>query len=155
LLGAWKTAGLANSVLWIAGPGELPNEVSKTLPSGVSLLGKQDRGQLAALMQKADAFVFPSNFEGMAIVQIEAMASGLPLIATRASGAEGLVEDGLTGFIIAAGNEDALADRMRRLATDAELLTKMKRNVMGHRDFLSWKRYGDQWLALLPSLSAA
>jgi glycosyltransferase involved in cell wall biosynthesis len=83
------------------------------------------------------------------------MASGLPLIATRASGAEGLVEDGLTGFIIAAGNEDALADRMRRLATDAELLTKMKRNVMGHRDFLSWKRYGDQWLALLPSLSAA
>ena len=103
-------------------------------------------------MQQADVFVFPSFFEGLAIVQIEAQCSGLPLIATHESGASELIVEGKNGFLIPAGDVQALADRMRQLHSDPALRHAMSQAAIACRPLRSWTVYGDKWAALLKSL---
>jgi glycosyltransferase involved in cell wall biosynthesis len=76
------------------------------------------RSELAQLLRSSTAFVFPSNEEGFAKAIIEAMACGLPIIATHQSGATTLVEDGVQGYIVRERDVDQLADRMLKLALD-------------------------------------
>ena len=76
LLEAWRTAAMAEAELWLVGGGNLPRSEMADLPKTVRLLGRQSRDGVAALMQAADIFVFPSFFEGLAQVQVEALASG-------------------------------------------------------------------------------
>jgi glycosyltransferase involved in cell wall biosynthesis len=122
------------------------------LPNSVRILGQQSRDQVAALMQAADVFVFPSFFEGLAQVQVEALASGLPVIGTNQSGAEELVRDGENGFVIPAGDAAALARRMRQLAREPGLLAGMRETVAAERHRLGWSAYGDRWSRLLDEL---
>lgn len=103
--------------------------------------------ELAELLQDCSAFVMPSCEEGFARVIIEAMACGLPIIASHESGASTFVQDGVEGFIVAPQNINLLADRMIQLASD---LTLNKR--MGEQAFSkggkenSWQDYGDRLL---------
>ena len=101
----------------------------------------------------AHVFVFPSFFEGLAQVQIEALASGLPVIGTKESGVEELVQDGQNGFVVAAGDTDALAHRIREVCTQSALLARMRRTVLGGRDRLSWLTYGNRWSKVLDELA--
>src|SRR4029077_12459901 len=64
------------------------------------------------LMQSCDVFVFPSIVEGRALVQQEAMACGLPLIATKNAGADDLIDDGVTGFLVPIRSPDAIAEKI-------------------------------------------
>jgi glycosyltransferase involved in cell wall biosynthesis len=152
LLAAWRQMNLPAAELWLVGSGELPAEEKATLPQTVKILGPKGRVDVAALMRESDVFVFPSFFEGLAQVQIEAMATGLPVIGTHESGAGGLVQSGVDGEIVPAGDEKALADAMRKLATDHDLRRRMQASVLASREQLSWKIYGDRWAALLTTL---
>lgn len=77
--------------------------------------------EINTIFQSATAFVFPSLEEGFARVLSEAMAAGLPLIATHESGATTVIRDGVHGFIVPAGNPEILAARMLTLATEPAL----------------------------------
>ena len=103
-------------------------------------------------MRQADVFVFPSFFEGLAQVQIEALATGLPLIATHEAGAADLIQEGSTGFLIQAGDIDALAGRIQKLAQDASLRQQMQQAVLAVRERLSWQIYGERWSNLLEKI---
>ncbi|MFN0076468.1 MAG: glycosyltransferase family 4 protein [Prosthecobacter sp.] len=149
LLAAWRQLALADAELWLAGPGTLPAGEMSTLPASVKLLGNQNRQQVAALMQAADVFVFPSFFEGLAQVQIEAQAAGLPLIATLESGASELISEGENGFIVGSGDAESLAERMRRLAADPVLRERMRQAALAGRARLGWDVYGSRWAELL------
>src|SRR5262249_23219500 len=97
-------------------------------------------------LQTCTAFVFPSQEEGIARVQIEALASGLPLIATHESGATTLVEDGVEGFIVKGREPKDIAAAMIRCA-DPELNRQMgeaayRKGAMQN----SWDDYGDRLL---------
>src|SRR5262249_35412370 len=81
--------------------------------------------QLTQLLRDSTAFVFPSNEEGFAKAVIEAMASGLPVIATHESGATTLMEDGVQGLIVRCRDIDGLAEAMIRLATHREANLRM------------------------------
>jgi glycosyltransferase involved in cell wall biosynthesis len=81
--------------------------------------------ELAGVLQKSSAFVLASNEEGFARAIIEAMSSGLPIIATHESGATTLVEDGVQGLIVSGRNVEQLAAAMVRLATDRALNERM------------------------------
>jgi glycosyltransferase involved in cell wall biosynthesis len=83
--------------------------------------------QLAQVLRESTAFVFPSNEEGFAKALIEAMASGLPIIATHQSGATTLVDDGVQGLIVRGRDVDQLAEAMIKVASDRELNEKMGR----------------------------
>ena len=104
--------------------------------------------QLAALLKTCTAFVFPSQEEGIARAQIEALASGLPVIGTHAGGATTLVRDGMEGFIVAPHDVQQLADAMIRLAQDRALNQQM--GECAYRkgaERNTWQDYGDRLLA--------
>jgi glycosyltransferase involved in cell wall biosynthesis len=75
------------------------------------LLGNRD--DVPALLSRADLFVLSSRFEGLPSGVIEAMAAGLPVVATRAGGVPELVDDGVTGWLAPVGQPLALADAVR------------------------------------------
>jgi sugar transferase (PEP-CTERM/EpsH1 system associated) len=76
------------------------------------------RDDVAQALRSFDAFVLPSLAEGISNTILEAMASGLPVIATRVGGNAELVEDGTTGTLVPAADSEALAMAMLRYARD-------------------------------------
>ncbi|MBI3899539.1 MAG: glycosyltransferase family 4 protein [Gammaproteobacteria bacterium] len=71
-----------------------------------------------ALLQKADVYVQPSYQEGLPNSVLEGMSAGLPIVATRVSGNEDVVEDGVNGQLVPAGNAEALAEALTALVGD-------------------------------------
>lgn len=86
------------------------------LDSIVRFAGRRD--DVDAFLAAADGFVLPSNWEGFGIVLLEAMAQACPVIATRVGGIPEVVEDGVTGRLVPAGDPAALADAMLDVVRD-------------------------------------
>jgi len=104
--------------------------------------------ELATRFHQCTAFVFPSIEEGFARVIVEAMAAGLPIVASHESGATTLVQDGVEGFIIRPRDPEQIADAMLKLAQDVALNRRMgaaARRMGAERN--SWQDYGDRLLA--------
>ncbi len=77
------------------------------------------------VMAAADVIVCSSQFESYGMVNVEAMASGVPVVSTRRGGPSETVVDGETGFLVDAGDADALADRVVTLLRDPDLRQRM------------------------------
>jgi glycosyltransferase involved in cell wall biosynthesis len=79
----------------------------------------------------ADVLVFPSRYEreNVPLVIIEAMACGLPVVATRWRGIPSLVTDGETGYLVEPGDTESIADHLSSLRNDGELLERFGRNA--------------------------
>ncbi|MDE3097845.1 MAG: glycosyltransferase family 4 protein [Verrucomicrobiota bacterium] len=104
--------------------------------------------ELAALLRTCTAFVFPSLEEGFARVIPEAMATGLPVIASYESGASTAVTDGAEGFIVRPRDARQIADAMLRLATDRGLNERMGEAAWrGATVQNTWQDYSDRLLA--------
>lgn len=80
---------------------------------------------VAAAMQEADALLFPSRSEGFGLVVAEAMACGLPVVATRGSSLPEIVEDGVTGILCTKDDVHGFAAAIRVLAEDPKLARMM------------------------------
>lgn len=93
------------------------------LTDHVRLLGL--RKDVPRLLSAADAFLLTSISEGIPLTAIEAMASGLPVVATRVGGLCEVVEHGATGFLAPAGDDARLAACLLRLAHDSALRATM------------------------------
>jgi len=76
------------------------------------------RADVSEVMQAFDIYALTSRSEGFSLSTIEAMASGLPVVATRCGGPEQIVEDGVTGFLVENGSPDAVAQAINRLRND-------------------------------------
>lgn len=98
------------------------------------------------LMASCDVLVLPSIVEGRALVQQEAMACGLPLIVTRNAGGEDLVVDGETGFLVAAGAPETLAEKIGWFVQNRDKLPGMREAARAKAAKLTWAAYGDQIL---------
>jgi starch synthase len=147
LLEAWNRLAKENADLLVAGYGSLPASIK--LPANTKMLGAIPGDERNLLFKKADVLVFPSFFEGLAQVQLEAAANGVPVIATRNSGGEELVQDGYNGFIVEVGNVDQLESTMRKVINNRDELGQMSRRIREHIDFFSWEAYGDRWRKIL------
>lgn len=75
--------------------------------------------------RQSDIFVFPSIWEAFGNPVVEAMAAGLPVVATRVGGIVEIVEDGLTGFLVPPADPDALAQGILSLVEDRTLRERM------------------------------
>jgi len=140
LLRAWSEAALApGAALLLVGVGpELPPAACSSAggrrarSDGVVCLERVGADELRSLYAACDALVLPSIpthafREPWGLVVNEAMNRGLPVIASDAVGAAagGLVRDGVNGLVVPAGDPEALARAMRRLAGDASLRTRL------------------------------
>lgn len=104
--------------------------------------------EVARLLQTCTAFVFPSQEEGIARAQIEALASGLPVIGTHEGGATTLVEEGVEGFIVRGRDPEHIAQAMVRVAKDHELCRRMGGAAFQKGAVRNtWQDYGDRLLA--------
>jgi glycosyltransferase involved in cell wall biosynthesis len=83
------------------------------------------RTDVPALLAAADIFTLPSRFEGLPMSVIEAMLTGLPVVATNVRGPAEQVVDGQTGFSVPAGNAPALGAALGRLVRDPDLRARM------------------------------
>ena len=109
---------------------------------------KLTHAEIAELLRSSTAFLLPSLEEGFARVISEAMAVGLPIIASYESGASTVVRDGEEGYIIRPQDIDALAEVMIRVATDRELNERMgEASYQKGSVSNTWLDYGDRLLA--------
>jgi L-malate glycosyltransferase len=84
----------------------------------VLFLGKQN--SVAELLACSDLFLLPSENEAFGLVALEAMSCGVPVIATNTGGIPEVVDDGVSGYLAAIGDVDAMADAALRLLTDRD-----------------------------------
>ena len=102
---------------------------------------------LATLLQSCTAFVFPSQEEGIARAQIEALAAGLPVIGTHEGGATTLVRDSIEGIIVRGRDPQHIADAMIRVFLDPDLNRKMGQAAFQKGATKNtWQDYGDRLL---------
>lgn len=90
--------------------------LARPMDGAVRFLGFQSQAGVAAAVAAADALVLPSFAEGLPVVLMEALATARPVIATRVAGVAELVEDGVSGYLVAAGDAAGLTDRILALA---------------------------------------
>ncbi|MEJ2107788.1 MAG: glycosyltransferase [Acidiferrobacteraceae bacterium] len=127
LVEAWSLMA-PDHKLAIAGDGSLREELTNRiaelgLEQQVRFCGEIDN--VPELLRQTRVYVQPSYQEGMPNSVLEAMAAGLPIVATRVSGNVDLVHDGENGFLVPPGDKDALAQAIRRLLEDPELASRM------------------------------
>ena len=91
----------------------------------VEFSGRAHPAELPGILAHADICVLPSAWEGMSVGMLEAMAAGLPVVATDVPGTREVVASGQTGFLVPVRRPDLLAERLIALARDAGLRAEM------------------------------
>jgi glycosyltransferase involved in cell wall biosynthesis len=105
--------------------------------------------QVLQAMRKADVLVLPTLFEGRALVVLEALSQGLPVVTTPNSGTEDVVLDGVSGFIVPIRSPEAIAASITRLADDRALLAEMSHAATRIAAECTWERYRESLLAAI------
>jgi glycosyltransferase involved in cell wall biosynthesis len=124
-----RKRGVAHE-LWLLGgtPDEGPAaeaEVRASLDGTARLLGTRPPEEMPAAFAVADVFCLPSWWEAMPLSVLEAMAGGLPVVATDVGDVGRAVADGVTGFVVPPKDPEQLAARLERLLIDADLRRRM------------------------------
>lgn len=91
----------------------------------VTYVARPDTADLVRLYQHASVFALPSDEEGLGMVVLEAMACGLPVVATRCGGPDGIISNGEDGYLVPLDDPSAMAGRLLELLSDRELNCRM------------------------------
>ncbi|MCQ8893263.1 MAG: glycosyltransferase family 4 protein [Methanolinea sp.] len=94
----------------------------------VRFIGKVPHTEVKKYMQQADIFVLPSLSEGLPNVILEAMACGLPIVASRVGGIPDVIEDGVNGYLVTPKRLDEIAEKIVILLQNDKLREKISRN---------------------------
>lgn len=126
--------------LIIAGGGPAEPALRAAAPPGVTFLGVLDRSRrLPQLYASADAFVFASVTETLGLVVLEAMASGLPVIATSAGGVADHLRNDENGLAFDAGAVGQMAQAMVRLVMNPDLRQRLAEGARATAEGLDWE----------------
>lgn len=139
--------------LLLVGDGSMVAEVRRHATYRVHVLGV--RSDIADTLFASDIFALASDYEGLPVSVIEAMAAGLPVVATSVGGVPELVEHDRTGFLVPPRDRAGLLRAIEKLAIDAPL-----RKAMGKRGALRSREFGaarmiEAYAALFESMVAA
>lgn len=132
LIRAMASKPLEGVQLIVAGEGGLRERyVKEAEEAGIAgranFVGAVTDDELPCLLRRADVFAFPSvdRSEAFGIAALEALASGVPVVASDLPGVRTVVRDGVNGFVVPPGDSVALAERLARILGDAELRARM------------------------------
>lgn len=131
----------------VAGDGPRAGWVRAELPFAAHF-GFLPRPALADLYADADLFVFPSPTETCGLVVLEAMASGLPVIAARAGGVVEQLREGINGHLVPPGDAGAFAERIAMLVADRPHRIGLAAGALAFATDRSWQRELDRLLPM-------
>jgi hypothetical protein len=139
LLEAWRRVRRPGWRLQLLG--ELPRNPAplRGYVGEVEFLGRVGHAEVPALMAAADVFVFPSLFEGSAVVTYEALACGLPSVVTPNAGS--VVRDGEEGLLVPAGDVERLTEAIESLGRNPARRETMARSARLRAEEFDWLRY--------------
>ena len=117
-----------NAKTGICGDGPLRSQLEEQIKEAdlskqVFLLGAWE--DVAPLLASADIFILPSRWEGLSRALMEAMAAGLPVIATQVDGIKDLITDGVNGLLVPSEDAEALGNSILQLIEDTEMRKRM------------------------------
>ncbi|MBU6366669.1 MAG: glycosyltransferase family 4 protein [Gemmatimonadetes bacterium] len=140
---AFAQCGIPEATLEIAGAGEYRGALERlagTLGVGsrVRFLGRVDEAAKVALLRRAWATLFASPKEGWGITNLEAAASGTPVIASDSPGIRESVRHGETGFLVPHGQVAAMAEQMRLLSGERALVERLGSAARRFAEGFTW-----------------
>jgi glycosyltransferase involved in cell wall biosynthesis len=145
LLQAWRRLRLGSvAELLMVGQWLLPTAWQSDLPAGVRVLKWLTRAELREEYLRASVLVLPSLLDGFGMVVSEALAHGLPVITTRNTGAADLIEQGRNGWVIDAGEVDALAERLQHAIDNPTELRAMREAAEQSAGRRPWSVYRNE-----------
>ena len=157
LLQAWKRLALPDAELVLIGEvkPEMNSLLRKYADASVRTTGILPPQELAERYRESDLFVFPSVNEGLAQVSLEAMASGLAIVASDYSGADDCVTEGKEGFIIPIRDVDRLAEAIQWCYQHPDETRAMGRAARTRiESHFTLEHYNQRQIALYRSLAA-
>jgi UDP-glucose:(heptosyl)LPS alpha-1,3-glucosyltransferase len=163
--GDWERKGLRHAVeslasarawhLAVAGHGDRDELSARARRDGaegrVHFLGSI--AQMAPVYAAADAFVLPTAYETFSLVTYEAAASGLPLLVSRVSGVEDLLQPGRNGWFVSRDGRD-IGNRLNQLGADEALARRMGDEARKAAEAFSWQAMIDSYLAAFAAVGA-
>ena len=154
LLSAWERLQPKNAELWLIGPARASEiKLIQGYPN-VHYKGAVPHDELPHMLNQCDVFVFPSFFEGYAQVVPEAMACGLPVIATTSAGAD-IVKHGENGWLFEPGDDEALIAALEHCLMNPGSAMAAGLRARQSAEKVTWNRYGDIWMQILGELTQA
>jgi glycosyltransferase involved in cell wall biosynthesis len=126
----------------VAGPIGISEAAMRQAPANMQWLGAVPRSEAHRLYRAADVFVLPTLSDGFAITQVEALAHGVPVVATPNCGT--VVNDGRTGFLVPARDARALASALRRFIREPGLAQRMRPACLTEAARYSVAAYADR-----------
>ena len=153
LLRAFAAAALPGHDLLLAGDGpERPALEAQAAALGLAgrvvFTGRADRPAAVSLFHGCDFFVLPSRQEPQGIVNLEAMAAGKAVLASRVGGVPEIVREGETGLLVPGEDVPALAAAMTRLAADPALRQQLGDAGRARAQHFDWSAIAAQYLAI-------
>jgi glycosyltransferase involved in cell wall biosynthesis len=125
------------------------------LEDQVTFSGRVSREELVQLYRRSELMVSPSLYEGFGLPAAEAMACGVPLVATTAGAFPEVIDDGVTGLLVPPGDATALADAIARLMSDAALRRRMGEAGRARiEDHFTWRQTALKTAALYEEIVA-
>jgi glycosyltransferase involved in cell wall biosynthesis len=109
------------------------------LENCVTFIGKTPNNEIIRYMASSDVFVLPSLSEGFPITILEAMASGLPIVATKVRGLPEILKDGQNGFLVEPANPEQIAEKVLLLLNDEKLRKIISKNNLEEVKKYDWK----------------
>ena len=120
--------------------------------TNTKFMGYMTGEALSQAYASGDIFVFPSALETFGLVVVEAMAAGLPVVASRVGGVREVVEEGCTGYTFESGDIDGLIDGVRRIAVSRERIGEMGQAARAFAETQTWPAMMDEVISLYASL---
>lgn len=121
---------------------------SEGVSDRIRFLGRVPHDELPQVYRQADIFCLPSLNEGMSNTVLEAIASGLPIVATVTGGTDELVTDGENGYFVEMESPEDLAEKLGELVADPALRTRMGVASRTRAEQMSWHAVAERYAKL-------
>jgi glycosyltransferase involved in cell wall biosynthesis len=141
LFQTWQELKLPESELVLVGINEFPQGWLDRYTENIRHISSLPHASLNQYYSSANVLVLPSLVEGLALVQLEAMACGIPLITTSNAGGSDIVTDGVEGFIVPIRDVEALKEKLEWCYQHPLELAEMGRAARRKAEQLTWERY--------------
>lgn len=152
---------IEDAILYIVGKGDLEDELrerAKIIEDKVVFIGPKTHQELPTIYASADVFVAPSitardgDKEGFGLVIIEAMASGVPVVASKSGGIVDIITDGENGLLCEEKNVRQLSDAIIRVLYDNELRERIIKNAKETADINNYEKVGKRYYELMKDM---